>query len=995
MPSTTELIHIPLNAGTRQDIDAKLLPQGLMRSLINTRYRKEGSIGPRYGLTAVSSMLDTNGDTVTAWDIASHNESLICFGSTTSGAGGPERVFTWLPDVGRWHAEQHGSRVREFSAVSELSAVYRPTYRKTDEEMLYDLAYAGGHVALVYEDHASNGNVCVHIFDPDTGAVLFEATVAGRTHPRVVGVGSVFVFCWQDASDDVRAATVTVGASPVLSAETVLHNTGTVGSGIDLAPVSGASEFLLLVVRSDTQDATVYRVNTSLSVQASGNLTASDIVLGSIEGNTSTVNVAYVDASGNYELETLTTSTLASATGPTALFGGSTGARPPTLIRKGTDLVIAAAIPDTIDHQLKVDVRAIATHVASQSVTQREVSIQSKLFLSADALFVGAVSPWGEDTLINFTSIVDVINGRGFECAHHRGYAVDALPDWLGSVATDGARYWAVFPVSDLGLDCSHTPVVMQFRVNSPERRQTVSLGGLLYVAGGFVGCWDGQRLVESGFFDAPRILSVTPSNGAGDLTPNAQYSYVAIHEYYDAAGNRHQSAPSDPFIVTMGASDDTNTVVVSSAHTIRRVGGNDQASKILLYRTRAFPDRTHRRCVSSFASSTYAQSVTLVDTASDSEILTQEVVYTQGVRGSLSGPLKHDSFFSCQYLAAKRDRILSGGLPDRSQWQQTKRAFPLEPMNSSNNLGFFGSVRGRVTGVASQDDVDYIFTRNEIFVVAGSGPNDNGSGEFDSPRLLPGDAVGCIRWQSIVATQEGVWFLAHPSRLMLIPRGGGAPQWASQPIRDTLDAFPLVTAAVVVSRDNMVCWCVQNTQGTEGRIIARDSRTGDWMVDELDEFSGAPIQAACEHQGRLAVVSGGAVYLQDNAFPGASFVEYEIALGALAPTGTEGWCRLVSVTATGELRGDCTLDARIAYDDQDGADEVAMGEAPFELVGDSGDTVSVQWWPARRKGARFFLRFPVRALGSSASEGVLLNNITLEIQRSRKASRKPRAQVR
>ncbi len=997
MPSATELIHIPLNAGMRQDIDSKLLPQGLMRELVNTRYRKEGSLGPRYGLTALGSMLDTNGDTVKAWDIVSHGESLCVFGSTTAGAGGPERVFTWLPDVGRWHAEKHGTRAREFSAVSELAEVYRPPYRKTDEELKYDLAYAGGYVALVYEDHATNGNVCLHIFDPDTGAVLYETTVASRTHPRVVGVGSVFVFCWQDSSDDIRAATVTVGTAPVLSAETVLHNTGTVGSGIDLAPVSGASEFLLLVVRSDTSVATIRRVNTSLAVQATGTLTATDVSLGSIEGASGgTTSVAYVRTGGAYGLQTFTTSTLASATGPTALFGGSTGSRPPTLIRRGTELVIAAAIADTIDSQLKVDVRAIATHVASAQYTHREVSLQSKLFTSPDGLFTGGVSPWGETTLVNFTGIVDVEFGRGYECSYHRGYAVDALADWLGSVVTDGTRYWAVFPVSDLGLDCSHTPVVMQFRVNSPERRQTASLGGLLYIAGGFMGLWDGQRLVESGFFDAPIIVSVTPSNGAGALTPGAQYSYVAVHEYYDGAGNRHLSAPSDPFIVTMGGSDDTNTVVVSSAHTIRRVGGGDQAAKTLLYRTRAFPDRTHRRCVSSFASATYAAALTLTDLASDSEILTQEVVYTQGVRGSLSGPLKHDAPQSCQYLAAKRDRILSGGLPDRSQWQQTKRLFPYEPLGSSNNLGFFGTVRGRQTGVASQDDLDYIFTRDEIFVVGGQGPNDNGSGEFDSPRKLPGDAFGCIRWQSILETQDGVWFLAHPSRLMLIPRGGGAAQWPSQPVRDVLDAFPVITAAVAVSRDNTLVWCCQNTGGTEGRLIVRDSRTGDWMVDELDEFDGAPVQAACAHEGRLALVVGGVVYVQDNAFPHATFVEYDVALGVVAPTGTEGWCRLVSVTATGALKGNCTLDAFISYDDEDGRDEVSMGEEPFELeVDEVGQAVSVQWWPARRKGSRFFLRFPVRALGDDATEGVLLNNITLEIQRARKASRKARAQRR
>jgi hypothetical protein len=174
---------------------------------------------------------------------------------------------------------------------------------------------------------------------------------------------------------------------------------------------------------------------------------------------------------------------------------------------------------------------------------------------------VYAVSPYGQTGLISFTGIVDVENAGAYECAHHRGFAVDALPTWVGGTATDGTNYWAVFPVTD--LNCSHAPVVMQFRLHSPERRSTAALGGQLYIAGGAVGCWDGVRTVEAGFFDTPVIDSATPSaeGGAAAVPSSSTFTYSVAFDWYDSKGDRHLSLVSDDLQVNTGASDDTVTL--------------------------------------------------------------------------------------------------------------------------------------------------------------------------------------------------------------------------------------------------------------------------------------------------------------------------------------------------------------------------------------------------------------------------------------------------
>jgi hypothetical protein len=985
-----ELISLPINSGQREDLDGKLLPDGMFKSIENGRLRKGGELGVRHGHRALGSAC-FGGGTLKAFDLVSHNETLLCFGSERSTAGGPEKVFTWNENTSQWKGEDTGTRPRAFSAISELEQVFRPPFVKVDEDQFYDIAYANNHVALVYEEHASSGGVVVHIFDPDNGSVLFSTVVASRTHPRVCGVGAVFVFCWQDSSDDVRAATFTVGSSTGLSAETVLHNTGTVGDGIDLCAVPSASEFILLVVRSDTNVCTIRRCTTGLAVSATGTLTDTDVSLASVICGTAANDtvVAYVRTGGTYRVQSFVTATLASALGPTTIFGGSTGTRVPAIVRKSaSEFVVAAAIPDTIDQQLKADVRAFANHAASAARTFREVSLQSKPFVSPDGLFVGVVSPYQGESLISFTGIFDLEHGRGYECAHHRGFALDALPSWLGSVVTDGTRYWTVFPVMD--LNCQHTPVVMQFRCMSPERRCTASLGGLLYVAGGFVGAWDGVRLVEAGYFDTPVIDSATPSNGAGALTPSSLYVYAVAYEWYDTQGNRHLSPVSDDTSVTMGASDDTVTLVVSAPHSLRVSQSADTGGKIIVYRTKVAPDRVKRRAAFEFSASSFAQSVTITDLASDVEISTQEVIYTQGSRGTLSGPLQHEAPFPAQYLSAGSARVDSAGLPDQSQWQESKRAFPGEPIEWSGTPGHFGTITGRTTARFSQDDISYVTSRSEVLVVGGVGPDDNGNGEFDAPRAIPGDAVGVIDWRSVLRTASGTWFQAYPDRLYLLPRGGGAAEWLSQPVRDTLAAFPVIVGAAISGVDDTAVWACNDAGGTTRRLVCSDLRTGDWYVDNLTELPSGPIQAICEHLGRIHLVIGGLIYRQDTTFPASAFIPMTVITGSIAPSGTEGYCKLKGFLSTGKHRARHKIEGDVSFDD--GVTFGTAGQCVSAAVTvnagfSAGDTVSKAWRPKRRKGDRFVLRLRTTE-DSGASEGETLSALTLEVVRKRKSRR-------
>ncbi len=346
--------------------------------------------------------------------------------------------------------------------------------------------------------------------------------------------------------------------------------------------------------------------------------------------------------------------------------------------------------------------------------------------------------------------------------------------------------------------------------------------------------------------------------------------------------------------------------------------------------------------------------------------------------------------------IAAGRDRLTIGRLPLRSQLQRSKRFFPGEPMNFSDSPGHFATVTGDITAVFTQDDYEYAATQNQILIVGGAGPDDAGNGEFDAPRGLPGDGVGVVDWRSVVGAASGTWVQgqSNPSRIHLLPRGGGVAEWLSQPVRDTLEAFPAIRGGAPCTRESTVTWAVRDSASTAGRLVSVDTRSGDWYVDTLDEIGDGSglVDSICEHEGRLYLVIGGVVYQQDDTYPAVSFIPLTVITGRIAPAGTEGWFRLRRFITTGEHRDDHAIEGDVSFDDA--RSFIPCVSAPVELLTGTGanyavgETTSLPWAPRRRKGQGVNIRLRTTPLDSAPSEGQTLNNIQLEVIRNRKARR-------
>ena len=184
------------------------------------------------------------------------------------------------------------------------------------------------------------------------------------------------------------------------------------------------------------------------------------------------------------------------------------------------------------------------------------------------------------------------------------GFASPPISGITPKLAADTSQtptryYWAHGVES---ADGASIPIVCELMLTDPKRRQIARVGRGVAIAGALP-CWyDGAQLVELGFGQRPRIVSLAAANSTGELQGGATYSYRAHHSWFDTLGRLHRSSVALPVDVTLAATDDTVTAVVSGPLTGRHNRGSAPLGSVVrteLYRTRAIVTETFPLIVS------------------------------------------------------------------------------------------------------------------------------------------------------------------------------------------------------------------------------------------------------------------------------------------------------------------------------------------------------------------------------------------------------------
>ena len=122
---------------------------------------------------------------------------------------------------------------------------------------------------------------------------------------------------------------------------------------------------------------------------------------------------------------------------------------------------------------------------------------------------------------------------------------------------------------------------------NRQKSYARAQIGENLYVGGGMLFAYDGLNLVEDGFNWNPEIKNIYLPTGTA-----YQYSYVAVWEWVDNAGNLHRSAPSTPVIKDtthkIGEGVSALNIHITSLSLTDKTAANDRSPIVcVLYRTK------------------------------------------------------------------------------------------------------------------------------------------------------------------------------------------------------------------------------------------------------------------------------------------------------------------------------------------------------------------------------------------------------------------------
>lgn len=290
--------------------------------------------------------------------------------------------------------------------------------------------------------------------------------------------------------------------------------------------------------------------------------------------------------------------------------------------------------------------------------------------------------------------------------------------------------------------------IVMQFF--GAQSVPYVELGKSAFFAGGSLTAYDGVLPTEAGFHLFPEGITAATLAAGPPYVDAGVHQYVAVYEWTDAQGHRHQSGTAVPVSATIAATNQATivipTIFMSSKPNINIVVYRTKVAGTTFYRVNSIIDR--------IANDTTAASVTYIDKIPDASL--GEVLYTTG------GILANNGPPACSTLEVHQNRVFIGGLEQANQFQYSQPYVQNDFIGLQWNETLSGRVDpngGAIVGLTSLDDKMIFSCERRHFAMPGQGPNTTGlQNGYSQPDEIISDA-GCSESRSILKTPLGVIF--------------------------------------------------------------------------------------------------------------------------------------------------------------------------------------------------------------------------------------------
>ncbi len=872
----------------------------------------------------------------------------------------------------------------------------------------YDVAIGGGYVCTVYTSQQTQQVFALVVDQATNATILFECisvtqfASSNLGFVRVCFAGGKFILAANKVSDgSLLAIQFTPGSSATAwsTFATVSGASANSVTALDVQPIANPATGIVAIAFSlstvNTVSIPIYDTSGSVTATASIAGIASVTELW-IDGdrNDNTLAVFTIRGGSTTEIRTFSVSAGALLLGPAATTVGFHGG---VCRLKGSPDKILVAVHDGTNLVIQQTPSTLLVPVAFATVGS--FTPRTRLVASAPGCLIAGALTDGTNALFYIESGVAHVVTRDLSIA-----AAPSTPCNLGSTSSTGGVPTNNNPAK-LAWVCAHSngglssfggqPAVTVIDAKQTARSQRTQYGGLHYSSGAAPWIYDGRIVSEIGFQEIPVISIATPSSGAGSLAPNARYTYTAHWEFTYADGSFVASAPSVPGTVATGATDTRVTLTVTTPHSLRvALGGSIRGCSVTLVISRTVWSTTTVDPATGVVGFQFSQlrrskevdiaagmagygiSVVVIDGTSDTALATRGVLYTQGDRGELSGPVEHDAPEPNSYIAASDSRLYAGGLVRPFEIQVSKDAFLGQPVEWSILSQFYCQADAPIRGVYAMDQIKLAFTRDDVFVIPPQAPDDEGKGSVGDPVRLP-SATGLKDWRSFLLEQGGLWYQGDDDKLMRIPRGGGTPQWDGKDVQDTLATLPIITAAARHRADHIGLFAINNTALTTAKLLVRDLLFETWFTDSPPLTTSRGIEALCVSDRAVAYASGGFVFRQvpgsftDNV---SSFIDMQAGVGPIYPGGVGANVTMHDLMFTAEYRGDCNVTLNASFDDG----KTFPFTVTFAVTGlTSGARVRKRWALPQVASNSVFVEVNVNTAGAP-TEGLVLNEIDI-----------------
>jgi hypothetical protein len=1035
-------IVVPLAQGVDTKTDEKQVEAGKLLELENGIFTRLRSLQKRHGNVAFSQDIANAPGTQVEAGIG-----LAEFGSELLEADG-ERLYSYDQGAGNW--ADKGAYIHAF--LTQF-----PVIKDGYEQTMPDGATAANGTQLyAYEDSSAANLIKYCVIDGQTQQTLLPSAnlTTNGIKPRVLVTDTVFAVYYVDpGSSQIVLATIPVAnplAAPTFQVLTALApgtnnalNASSPNYDACIFSPSAGTYLIGLAFNNDNNNTTVRMYDYSSPVTQYPVGAPVSYLLGArcrsialFPGNTATpgaqtLNVAYATdndsapytASINFDVidsafNSLGSGTLASGlTYPSAraITGTATSATSAAFdVFWGTCL----SRPEGVD-RVSVDgsyspgsVERIAWYAGCP--VAKAFSFNGRGYVPIVAFYPGQQdNVYGDTALQSALYVIDSdgnIVARAFpSLAANAQAAIASYPGTLSSpllastASVDGSTFRFAFmdqvlvqgSVTETQVNVSSVSIDMdaqEYSVNHEELAQN------LHLSGGDLQMYDGQNVVEHGFFEYPIIKTIT-AGGTGNIAPG-QYYYTACYEWTDNQGNIHQSRSADPKVITYSLGNFAVSLQLETLHLTQKTG-----VQIIVYRTLAGGSIFYRCSDLKPNTGTDNQIIyndetsageAFLDNLSDADLERRPRLYTQFLDQTSDAVVENDPAPPTGLIQLHRNRLWVVDSTNPLNVYYSKFIGPATPV--AFNDSFFKTVDprgGPITALATIDDKLLVFKYDQIFFVVGQGPENTGINNDLSDAILITTDVGCVDPRSIVGSPFGLLFKSRKG-IYLIDRS-----LAVQYIGAAVEAYndDTITSATLVADTNQVRFTLES-----GVTLVYDYFVQQWGVftnqNAVDSLVWQSKTMLLRADGKVLQETSG-VYTDDG-----QPIHLKLATSWFSFAQVQGFQRVRRAQLLGAWKSPHQLKISVCYDfDDTVVQEVLVspttpttfgGSSPYGAGGYGGQFQLYQWRIDLARQKCQAVKFIIEDLPSvtGSGEGLSLSSLAFEVGAKQGLNKVPASQI-